>query len=106
MLVKKTMTDFVDAYWWVKNHPVLDRNKLGISIDVYPVKVNPLTGEIDINDPYLNTKPEIWVETGWYMWDDDIKIVSHDWELDCGGDSYPEAILKLKEMVIKFYGDY
>lgn len=36
----------------------------------------------------------------------DTGIPSHDYDLDCGGDTFEEAIMKLAKLVFQHYGDY
>jgi len=63
-------------------------------------KVNPETNYIDDNED-LNTKTEVWLECGPY----DDRYAVHDIDLDCGGDTYEEATIKLANLVYEKYGD-
>jgi hypothetical protein len=67
-------------------------------------KVNPKTCIIDDNEE-LNTKVEIWLECGGYTFDENFNnwISCHDTRLDCGGDTFEEAIIKLANLVRKYY---
>ena len=58
------------------------------------IKINPKTDCIDV-DTYKNTKVQIWLECGPYK---DERPV-HDIDLDCGGDSFEEAIINLAKLV-------
>lgn len=69
-------------------------------LDIEVVKVNPRTNAIDDNKE-LNTKVQIWLEAGAYR----KECRTHDWELDCGADSFEEAIIELANLVQKRYGD-
>lgn len=100
--------NYVDKYYWVYNHPSLrSRYFLYPEIDVYPVTVCPDTNEI-AKDESLNTKPKIWVEVTVANKKCDQKIYKsyHDYDLDCTGDTYEEAINILYELVLNGYGDY
>ena len=97
-----------EAYWWVMDHPKLTACGCFTPwIDMTPHMVNPLTNAVD-DDPSLNTKQEWWIECGPYVEDEYTgNIVScHDWQLDCGGDTIDEALLKLAYLVLAHYGDY
>ena len=66
------------------------------------VKVNPETNAID-DDPHKNTKVQIWLEHGPY--DAEWGACTHDIDLDCGGDTFEEAIINLAKLVEEKYGD-
>lgn len=85
-------------------------------LDIDVQKVNPDTEEVD-DDRSKNTKTEVWLECGpWHSrkkdpaWFDDYPdmpdCASHDIDLDCGGDTFEEAILELAKLVRNKYGDY
>lgn len=91
-------SDFYDAWWFLYNHPMF-KNEYGYSsfqscIDIEVVKVNPITSSIDDNKE-LNTKVEIWLETGEY----DKNYRCHDISLDTGGDTFEEAIINLANKI-------
>ena len=69
-------------------------------LDVDVVKVNPKTNCIDDNDS-LNTKIQIWLECGPYFENQ----ITHDIDLDCGGNTFEDAIIKLAKLVKKYYTD-
>ena len=92
--------DFYTAWWFLANHKVF---KDGFKYDrlwTHVAKVNPETGKLD-DDMTKNTKVEIWLE----CFPDDENGRFHDIDLDCGGDTYEEAIIKLASLVKKKYGD-
>ena len=100
--------DYVEKYWRIIEHPKLNRVGPQPIIDIEPHKVNPLTNAID-PDTKLNTQFQFWVE---FMYNDgsdpfipDHKR-GHDWNFDCGGNTYEEAISTLYDLVIKKFGDY
>jgi hypothetical protein len=77
-------------------------------IEVWVAKVNPETGRMD-DDDVLNTKAEIWLETGPWRWPsrsfDEYEVPFHDHRLDCGGDTYEEAIVEMARKVHDLYGN-
>ena len=90
--------EFYEAFWFLLTHPIFENNFLDCA-DFDAVKVNPATNRID-NDKALNTKTQIWIECGPF----DENIFCHDMDLDCGGDTFEEAICRLAELVRKKYG--
>ena len=92
----KTNEKFYKAWWWlVENHLWAIKN-----LDIEVFKVNPKTRRIE-DDKSKNTHVEIWLETGEYSEIEGKKVVSHNFEYDCGGDTFEEAIIKLKHLVKK-----
>lgn len=91
--------NFYDSFYYLENHIIFD-NKFQKCLDIEIVKVNPKTNIID-NDSSLNTKIQVWLECGPYQKD----CYTHDIDLDCGGDTFEEAIIKLAKLVKKYYGD-
>lgn len=120
-------TDFHGVYHWLRRHPAFFYNgKRGVeaiapsdrygfweSLEVDVVKVDPTTERIE-DDEKRNTATRIWLECGpWgdpkeHAWDtySDKGIPSHDIDLDCGGKTFEEAIIKLARLVNKKYGDH
>ena len=115
MLTLTKMKLFHEAFNWLDYHPDFTDMKGTLSgvgclaIDV--VKVNPETEAID-DDIALNTKVRVWLEggpwehifchndcNGYYDW-------THDIDLDCGADTYEEAIIKFAQLVFNKYGNY
>lgn len=102
--------DAHDCYWWIYSHPKLIFDGFANPwIDITPHKVCPQTRSIQENSE-ANTHIEFWVECGSHTWWDyasNKELVStHDWELDCGGDTWEEAVLNLGNLVLNKYGDY
>ncbi len=101
------MNRFYEAWQFLAGHPVFVREDdlfkepsnwcFMRNLDIEVVKVNPSTNMIDDNESE-NIKPVVWLECGTH---DD-----HDIDLDCGGDSFEEAIIELAELVEKKFGDY
>lgn len=84
---------FYDAYWFLRTHP---KGNFIAALDIDVAMVNPDTRRID-DDKTKNTRMEVWLETG-------PEQGLHDIMLDCGGESFEEAIIKLAELVKKYYG--
>lgn len=77
-------------------------------ITIIPMFVNPETKRVD-EDESKNTHFEVWLEAGPPMMPDehfDNVLVSHDINLDCGGDTLDEALISLAALVKEHYGDY
>ena len=80
-----------------------------LNIDV--VKTNPDTHYID-DDDSKNIFTEVWLKIGPYAEETDrewIRVgspkwnLTHDTRLDCGGGTFEKAIVKLANLVEKFY---
>lgn len=80
------------AYHFLKHHP---KGNFMDALDIDVVKVNPVTNEIDV-DCSKNKQIQIWLETG-------PEIGTHDCALDCGGDTFEEALIRLARLVRKYY---
>lgn len=100
-----------EAYWWVYEHPkMLYQGSANPWIEITPHVVDD-TKTIN-DDQSKNVNLEWWVECGPYVdvedfWGEGPKYMpSHDWELDCGGNTAEEAILNLARLVLEKYGDY
>ena len=101
------MDEFYDAWMFLCGHPIFvnkddpthDASEWYFTrnLDIEVVKVNPETDEID-DIKTKNTKTSVWLECGTNK--------DHDIDLDCGGDTFEEAIIKLAELVKRKYGDY
>jgi len=116
----ETSNEFYEAFWWLEAHPAffhatehtLDLPGFFDSLNIQVQKVNPLTKLID-GDESLNTLVEIWLSVG--PWeevgeDEDAygtgEMSSRDYDLNCGGPSYEEAIIEMARLVNEHYGDY
>ena len=112
-------SDFYKAFNFLRNHKLCEceidqgnRRKSVVNyfdrcLSISVVKINPETDEIDANMSN-NTKTEVWLEFGRafidYSITDDV-MFEHDYRLDCGGDTFEEAIIKLANLVDQFYYD-
>ena len=107
--MKKKITKFYDAFWFLCEHEIFqpennyDKDFLAC-LDIDVQKINPKTNKIDDNEK-LNTKVEVWLECGRYVIDEhfDSPIHEHDIRLDCGGNTFEEAIIGLANLVRKYY---
>lgn len=97
-------TNFYEAFNYLKSHTIFnytpDGKKVSSSffthcLDVDVQKVNPTNG-IKEDDEKLNTKTEVWLEVGPFI---STNILSHDPDLDCGGDTFEDAIINLANLV-------
>ena len=110
-----TFNDFYQAYNWLEEHPIFqDVHGLGhfqSGLYIMVVKVNPRTERIG-DDDTKNTATRVWLEHGPYRyWTKEEAGVegsgtTHDYELDCGGTTFEEAIVTLAQLVYNKYGDY
>jgi len=111
--------DFYNAWWFLNEHPLFtdwEQVKLMDGVDakycidflnclcIDVVKVNPKSKRI-CNKDKLNTLTQVWLECGGIEWDDnfDTYVHCHDIRLDCGADTFEEAIIKLANLVQKYY---
>jgi hypothetical protein len=114
---KEIIEKFYKAWHFLENHPIYNinntDNKFLDNLNIMVVKVNPETNEIDDNDE-KNIKVQIWLESGPIIierighgcgYSNKIEYC-HDINLDCGADTFEEAIIKLAELVKSVYGDY
>lgn len=114
----KRFSDFYEAYTFLENHQMIksytkhnedlkgfEINNFRECLDIEVVKVNPETSTLEIEEDklYLNTKTEIWLEFG--GWNEEVNSACHDYDLDCGGDSFEEAIINLANLVDEFYDE-
>lgn len=93
--------DFYSAWQFLETHKIFNdcfNNDFWIQV----VKVNPETNAID-SDSTKNTKVQVWLEHG--PWDEEWGACTHDLDLDCGGDTFEEAIIKLAKLVQEKYTD-
>ena len=112
-------SDFYEAFNFLRNHKLCEceidqgnRRKSVVNyfdrcLSISVVKINPETDEIDTNMSN-NTKTEVWLEFGRAFIDyntTDSVMFEHDYRLDCGGDTFEEAIIKLANLVDQFYYD-
>ncbi|MFA5397354.1 MAG: hypothetical protein WC346_15190 [Methanogenium sp.] len=112
------ITDVYEAFWFLHDHSEFYNPQMMAN---YPKdadmwsgfnkcfewsyqKINPMTGCID-KDSHKNTKTQVWIECGAYMKICSKYYPSHDVKLDCGGDTFEEALITLANLVLKHYGN-
>lgn len=93
--------DFYTAWHFLEEHKMFN-GRFNEDLWIKVVKVDPKTNEIE-NDERRNTKLQVWLEHGKY--EEEYRCCNHDWDLDCGGDTFEEAVIKLAELVKESYGD-
>lgn len=125
----RKFTDFYEAWHWLHEHPAFfAKGRLGPKyphsrfsecLNIYVVRVDPTTQCIE-DDKSRNTKTEVWLKCGAiqdptpdsikhnFATEEDLNYghPTHDFDLDCGGDTFEEAILKLANLVVEHYGDW
>lgn len=108
----REIKDFYEAYHFLSEHPIVlwnNTNYFNNCLNIEVVKINPDTNQVDENSS-KNTKTQIWLEFGGItetnMFDDIRIIPEHNINLDCGGFTFEEAIIKLANLVIKEYPKY
>lgn len=87
--------NFYDAWNFLVNHPIFN-NRFSEELYIAVAKVNPKTMEVD-DDFSKNTKVQIWLEHGEY--EKEYNMCRHNIDLDCGGDTYEEAIIEMARLV-------
>lgn len=132
---KTDLTDFHTAWNWLRRHPAFFyKGKMGAehmiaglasstqygffeSLEIDIVKVDPKTNRIE-DDSSRNTATRVWLECGPWgdpkdhpSWGDTENIIwkgipSHDINLDCGGETFERAIIKLASLVLTNHGDH
>lgn len=107
----KQFTDFYEAFMFLKTHNMnigfiketkYTYNKFFDSLSVEVVKVNPENETIEDNEE-LNTATRVWLEFGPYDFEENCRV--HDTNLDCGGKTFEEAIIKLANLVNAYYDE-
>jgi len=107
----KKFTDFYESYNYLEHHNIVQHDGdyyFNHCLDVEVVKVDPTTNEINFEDESKNTKTMVWLEFGPVVEDTYNNfltryIPSHDIDLDCGGDTFEEAIIELANLVYNKY---
>lgn len=105
---------FYEAYNFLNEHDIfklkyklkdgtpVDVNKFYRCLETDVVKVNPETMAID-DDESKNTLVQVWLECG--PWDEEDNIPCHDYDLDCYGNTFEEAVIELAKLVKEKYGE-
>lgn len=99
--IKEKQIEFYTAYKFLEEHKMFN-DCFNDDLWVKVVKVNPGTNAIDDNH-FKNTKIQVWLEHGKY--EEEYGCCNHDLDLDCGGDTFEEAIIELARLVKANYTD-
>lgn len=99
--------NIAEKYYWITQHPKYVPFADTAVIEITPHMVCPETNRIE-DLQLLNTKLQFWVELMIPHFDEQHKQYchAHDYELDCGGDTWEEAVENLYKLVLEKYGDY
>lgn len=99
--------NIAEKYYWITQHPKYVPFADSAIIEITPHMVCPETNRIE-DLQLLNTKLQFWVELLIPHFDEQFKqhCHAHDYELDCGGDTWEEAVENLYKLVLEKYGDY
>lgn len=118
ILTNNSFPSFYDAWAWLNSHPInniytssYEEISMGLyDLDIMVVKTDKY-GTIK-NNTKKNTRTRVWLEFGRFeLITRDVEIPdnwarTHDPRLDCGGDTFEEAITVLAARVKHYYGDY
>ena len=74
------------------------------SLDIMVAKVSPASKRI-VKDAKKNTLTQGRLEWGPWAPNPDHPCWFHDWEVDCGADTFEEAIMELASLVYQKYGN-
>lgn len=99
--IKEKEFKFYTAWRFLEEHKMFNgcfNNDLWVKV----VKVNSETNAVD-DSHFKNTKIQVWLEHGKY--EEEYRCCNHDYDLDCGGDTFEEAIIELARLVKENYTD-
>ena len=91
--------DFYESYHYLRKHPMF-KGCFEECLDIEVVKVCPASLCIE-DRKELNTLTQVWLECGPKL----KNCIAHDINLDCGADTFEEAIIELAILVKQEYGD-
>jgi hypothetical protein len=99
-------SNFYEAWKFLEEHRIYKDKEFGLGhfercLDIDVVKVNPINDIIE-DDESLNTKTQVWLESGSY--EDEDRQGCHDYDLDCGANTFEEAVMKLATLVYLKFG--
>lgn len=100
----KKIKDFYEAYHFCYNHCMFNHCVVSNTMCIEVVKVSPKSNMI-VKDKSKNTSTRVWLEWGPFCFYDGTLEGYHDIDLDCGGNTYEEAIIELANLIKKKYGD-
>lgn len=99
--------NIAEKYYWITQHPKYVPFADTAIIEITPHMVCPETNHVE-DLQLLNTKLRFWVELMIPFFDEQFQkhCHAHDYEVDCGGDTWEEAVENLYQLVLEKYGDY
>lgn len=96
---KALTVDFYKSWRFLTSHKIFNNSFVYDRLEIAVVKVNPVTNEVDDNIE-KNTKVQVWLE----CFPNSAEGKIHDVDLDCGGNTFEDAIINLAELVEEKYG--
>lgn len=91
--------NFYESWRFLAEHKIFNDSFEYDRLWTHVTKVNPETNKLD-DDMAKNTKVQVWLEC---FVGNHGEI--HDTDLDCGGDTFEEAIVELAKLVKRHYSD-
>lgn len=101
------MNKFYESVQFLQNHRIFG-GRFWEGLDIAVVKVDPTTDRIE-DDTTRNTSVRVWLEAGPLNKDNLLGTGPlhiewcHDPRLDCGGESFENAIISLASKVLAYY---
>ena len=111
LYIEKTLDD--GSSFRIYDHAHLFHYALDCNLNIHYTHVDDKGNVSDKKSENIYTA--CWLEFGRLQYDSDTLETrgqldhinhNHDWELDCGGPTFDEALVKLANNVLKYYGDY
>lgn len=102
MLRLEIMEEFFKSWKYLNNLEIVHHDEMGYfsrCLSMQVVKENPATHSVD-EDTMLNTKVQVWLEFGGIEFSEEMGrlVPIHDTDLDCGADTFEEAIIELAKL--------
>lgn len=114
----KSEKHFFKSWWFLMDHKIFSYTYPGHrlkeshfsdrALHVFVTTIDPRLKAINEKDESKNTQLEFWLECGpldkTHSKEFGQPIFTHDTDLDCGGRTFEEAIIKLAKLVRRKYG--
>lgn len=94
--------NFYEAWRFLAEHKIFNECFEYDRLWIHVTKVNPVTNMLD-DDMSKNTKVQVWLEC--FPNNPETNRQYRDIDLDCGGDTFEEAVVKLAQLVKSKYGE-
>lgn len=92
---------FYNAWHWLRQNHEWSIGNLTVEVVLVHSKLKRI-----VEDDAKNTLLNFWLEGGPYVNEAEMGIISsHDYRLDCGGDTFEDAIIKYSKLVRRHYGE-